>query len=83
MKAQLPPLRLDAAGHFEASARITWVSSAGLDSRAFLRVSGHVAGADMTLAVRYVSPSFTAAEPERYALRLGAPADFSGIICLD
>ena len=82
MKALLPSLRLDAGGHFEASARITWVSFAGLDSRAVLRVSGDVAGADMTLAVRYVSPSFTAAEPERYTLRLGAPADFSGIGCL-
>ena len=82
MNALLPPLRLDAGGHFDGSARITRVSFGGLDPQATLHIAGEVTGGEMTLTVTYVSPTFTDPEPERYSLRLGAPPDFSGIGCL-
>jgi hypothetical protein len=81
MKASLPELSLDAAGHFEGTARNTWVSF-GFDPAARLHVSGDVTGADMTMAVTYVSRRYTALEPEGYTLRLGAAPDFSGYGCL-
>ena len=80
MSAKLPRPTLDASGHFEEIASITWVSWAGY-SPAGLRVTGDVNGFDMSLTIAYVSPpSF--AQPQHYTLRRGAPPDFSDVACL-
>lgn len=80
MGAKLPRPTLDAAGHFEGIAQITWVSWAGYSPDG-LRVVGDVAGAAMTLTITYVSSS-EAVEPQHYALLRGAPGDFSDVACL-
>jgi hypothetical protein len=77
MKAALPELGLDAAGHFEGTAQVTsgrpWTS---------VHVSGEIDGANMMMAVTYIVPNYPSPEPEHYALRRSATPDFSKWGCL-
>lgn len=82
MRFGLPgPLVLDATGHFQDTAQVTWQSFPGAVPDHRLALRGDVQAGLMTLTVRHLVDGYVP-DPRDYRLYRGAEPDFSGYFCL-